>query len=564
MLCFILASRGRLRTANRVIVAVQSFKAMSCPPSLYHSELFFLLPKPRRALCSCRPLCLSAAAPPHLLQRRAASPTHVTLTSERCATEQQCPNGFTATLTLINNPDVKVDSFVLSPPSPGGRTPPSSLEESRIRSNVVRALEWSAPDTGEGATTTTCPMARERDMFDVVCMAFGADARVELELDEEDNDSCISQLHRLNRLLRESDDSVSSASSRASTHPGVSRCPLVASVMSGRKGGVFVSRRDEESGECSAAAGSVVGAVLSGRRESLTSFQLVHAGKHLALRGSQFEIKHMKDGKIAEVVPVLTMESASPSASAAAATAGGPASDDPSSWPRPRCHGGSVSAAEWCQQVVASSTLFEKLAMQSALGVGVLKRVAGGDDPCRDGSSGSDRLCGGGFAAPPVGVLPCLPAQSCLDVQEVELDGSLRLAQKPPQGDLREGDLCDFRAVGTLASLQAEQDAYTWLHASRMSSAMRHMRDERDQGPTHSTVVQGCLTASTRARFPGGLEGEGCQEMVRSASGPGGCPTVGSVSDFQLVSVDNTMVTCSSLTGLAEVYLCGGVREYEQ
>ena len=498
----------------------------------------------------------------------AASPTHATSTSERCESDQP-PEGFTATLTLINNPDVKVDSFVLSPPSPSdGHTlpSPSSLEEEdRIRSDVVRALEWSAG--ASGGSSETCPMPREPDQFDVVCLAFGADASMELDDNNIDDggDSCISQLHRLNGLLRESDSSVSSVNSRASTHPGVSRCPLVASVMSGRKGGVFVSRRNEDSGECSAAAGSVVGAILSGSRDSLTSFQLVHAGRHLALRGSQFEIKHMKDGKIAEVAPVLSMES-TPSPAAAAATTGAGAMGDNQSWPRPRCNGGSVSAAEWCQQVVASSTYFEKLAMQSALGVGVLKR-ARTDDPYRDAGTGSDSLFGG-FTSAPVGVMPCLPAQSCFDVQEVELDGSLRLSKEAPLAELREGDLCDFRAVGTLASLQAEQDAYTWLHVSRMSAAMHRMGDDREQqcgGPTHSTVVQGCLVGSTRARFPGGLEGEGCQEVVRSASVPGGdCPTVGSVSDVQLVSVDNTMVTCSSRSGLAGVYVCGSVRGYEQ
>lgn len=453
-----------------------------------------------------------------------------------------------------------MDAFVLSP-SPSDRSMSSSLGEDRIKANVVRALEWSA-GTKEGGATTTNPMPKEPDQFDVVCLAFGSDASAEPHQDRPDDDSCISQLHRLNGLLRESDSSVANGGDASTTHAGISRCPLVASVMSGCKGEVFVSRRDEESGECSAAAGTVVGAILSGSGDASTSFQLMHAGKHLALRGSQFEIKHMKDGKIVEVVPVLSTEPPPPST---AATAGPTTIDEHSSWPRPRCNGGSVSAAEWCQQVVASSTFFEKLAMQSALGVGVLKRVGVRDGPCLD-TSGSDNLFTGVTPAP-VGVMRCLPAQSCFDVQEVELDGSLRLSQETPLGELREGDLCDFRAVGALASLQAEQDAYTWLHASRISAAIRHMGDERVErggGANPATVVQGCLVASTRARFPGGFEGEGCQEVVRAASGPGGCPTVGSVSDVQLVSVDNTLVTCSSRAGLAGVYVCGSVRGYEQ
>ncbi|CAM9709597.1 unnamed protein product, partial [Hapterophycus canaliculatus] len=363
-------------------------------------------------------------------------------------------------------------------------------------------------------------------------------------------DPCISQLHKLNGLLRESGSRViDGASSRC---PRANRCPLVASVTS-TKGRVFVSRRDEETDECSAVTGGVVGAILSGGCDSSLSFQLVHAGKHVALRGSQFRIKHMNDGKIVEVMPVRPMEG-SPSPSA---TTTGQA-DDPSGWPRPRCDG-AVSAAEWCKHAVASSTRFEKMAMQSALGVGVLKRMGVDDQHLLDnGGSMSDNLS---LAAPPapLGVMASLPAQSCFDIQEVELDGSLRVSQGDPVGELRVGDLCDFRAVGPLASMQAERDAYAWLHASRISASFRPGWEDGTQqaGASCAPAVQGCLVASAGARFAGGFEQEGCHDVVSTASGHGGCPTVGIVSDVQFVSVDNTMVTCSSSEGLAGIYVCG-------
>lgn len=466
---------------------------------------------------------------PTLTPFPAASPTRAISTSQHGEEEQGTPEGFTATLTLINNPDVKVDTFVLSP-SPD-QSVPSSLREERIEPHLVRALERSAAGTTE-QSSSTCQAPTEPDQFEAVCLAFGAETADPVgEPDCDDVDASISQLHKLNSMLR-------------GGGRGAGRCPLVGSVTCA-PGGVFVSRRDEDSGECAAISGGVVGAILSGGRDSSTSFQLVHAGKHAALRGSQFRITHMRGGNIAEVVPVQPYEASASSSSPSIISS----TNDGYSWPRPRCIGAALSAAEWCKQAVSSATLFEKMAMQSALGIGLLERRtrAGDGEVCPD------------FQPAPLGVMPCLPAQSCFDVQEVEPDGSLRLSEEAELGQLRAGDLCDFRAVGALASLQAEQDAYAWLHASRISSAIRRRGDISEQcgAASEPSVIQGCLVASARARFPGGFEGEGCEEVVTAASGPGGLPTVGIVSDVQLVSVDNTMMTCSSNAGFAGVYVCG-------
>lgn len=500
---------------------------------------------------------LPAAVPPSLLHT--ASPARATSASQHDDEEQRTQEGFTASVTLINNPDVKVDTFVL-PPAPDHSFSSSLLREAEIRSNAVRALERSTASTE--ASPSLYSTRSEPDQFEAICLAFGADATAGRKPvcngddDDADVNPCISQLHRLNSLLREGGSRA--ADDVSSRCPRANRCPLVASVSSA-KGGVFVSRRDEETDECSAVTGGIVGAILSGGCDTATSFQLVHAGKHAALRGSQFRIKNMDGGKITEVMPVLSSEGSSPSATAAAGQA-----DDPSSWPRPRCDG-AVSAAEWCKHAVTCSTRFEKMAMQSALGVGVLKRMGVDDQHLFDhGGSMSDNLSTGAPPAP-VGVMPCLPAQSCFDIQEVELDGSLRVSQGTPAGELRVGDLCDFRAVGPLAAMQAEQDAYAWWHASRISAAIRPGWDEhtRQAGASCAPAVQGCLVASAGARFAGGFEQEGCRDVVSAASGHGGCPTVGIVSDVQLVSVDNTMVTCSSNAGLAGVYLCGTEPELE-
>ncbi len=411
----------------------------------------------------------------------------------------------------------------------------SSLREECIEFHLARALERPRSST-TGQTLT------EPDQLDAVCLAFGADAGAGAGgRDWDDVDVSLSQLRRLNSLLRGSGGS--GVNGGASHHPGVSRCPLVGSVTCA-SGGVFVSRRDDDSGECSAVSGSVVGAILSGGRDSSTSFQLVHAGKHAALRGSQFRIAHMKGGNIAEVVPVQPVK-ASPSSSAAIISS----TDDVYDWPRPRCVGAVLSAAEWCKHAVSSATLFEKMATQSTLGIGILERT----------SAEHGEICPD-FQSAPLGVMPCLPAQSFFDVREVEPDGSLRLSDEAQLGQLRVGDLCDFRAVGALASLQAEQDAYAWLHASRISAAMRRRGDSGGQlgdASQEAPVVQGCLVASARARFPEGFEDDGCQEAVMAASGPGGLPTVGIVSDLQLVSMDNTMFTCSSNAGFAGVYIYG-------
>lgn len=531
------------------------------PESLLYSRPVFTIarghypspPTKYSRVCCSMPLLLTHPPPPPF-HPNAASPARATSASQHGDEERRTKPGFTTSVTLINNPDVKVDTFVL-PPAPDRSYSSSLLREADIRGNVIRALERStAPPE---ARPSSYPTPSEPDQFETICLAFGADVDAGKEvggIHGDEGNPCVSQLHRLNRLLREGGSRVGGGGASLQQCPRANRCPLVASVTSAM-GGVFVSRRDEETDECSAVTGGVVGAILSGGRDSSASFQLAHAGKHAALRGSQFRIRRMEDGKIVEVMPVLPMEGHSSSSVAAADRA-----DDPSNWPRPRCDG-AVSAAEWCKHAVAFSTRFEKMAMQSALGVGVLKRM-GVDDQhlVDDGGSMSGNVSMRAVPAP-VGVIPCLPAQSCFDIEEVELDGSLRVSQgAPPTGELRVGDLCDFRAVGPLAAMQAEQDAYSWLHTSRISAAFRSGWDDDSSqkcGASRAPVVQGCLVASAGARFAGGFEQEGCHDVVSAASGHGGCPTVGIVSDLQLVSVDNTMATCSSNTGFAGVYVCG-------
>ena len=110
----------------------------------------------------------------------------------------------------------------------------------------------------------------------------------------------------------------------------------------------IVSTRDERRGTFRTAAGAVVGALVSASPESTTTaFQLVHAGDHVPLRGSQFRIKRMQGGDIVQVMPVrpLTVDEHM----------------------RPRCSDGAIAAADWCRDAVVASTRFEKIAMQSAL-----------------------------------------------------------------------------------------------------------------------------------------------------------------------------------------------------
>ncbi|CAN0013859.1 unnamed protein product, partial [Discosporangium mesarthrocarpum] len=167
---------------------------------------------------------------------------------------------------------------------------------------------------------------------------------------------------------------------------------------------------------------------------------------------------------------------------------------------------GGITAAAWCQAALNSSSTFEKIAMQRALGVGMLSRL-GDADGIGDSSGGGGS--GGGFSRltaeeelrPLGGASPCLPAVACMAITEVDSEGQLHLARdaseasspgssvksddindgstpsstsspaqdclhgSPPLPSslpppLRTGDLCDLRAVGPLAAIQAERDAY--------------------------------------------------------------------------------------------------------
>lgn len=441
---------------------------------------------------------------------------------------------------------------------------------------VSRALERRASlddNALGGASTTTAPVGQ----FGAICLAFGGGSSSSVD----HTDGCMSQLRRLNGILRRARPTATrSGSSSSGGGFDCKRCPLVASATPTNAGDeVIVSTWDERTGAFYTAAGAVVGAIVSAAPgSSKTVFQLVHAGDHTPLRGSQFRIKRMQGGDIVEVMPVR------------------PLSVDEKQ--RPRCGDGAIAAADWCRNAVVASTRFEKMAMQSAIGVGVLSRMDHGlSSPDYDHIFSED-------SQGPVGVIPCLPADACIGIAEVETGGTLHLSP-PCSGEplaehvhpsgfawrggavtagaeaaattvkgLRPGDLCDFRAMGSLAAIQAEHDAYLWLHAMRLSaSILRHEGNEDDGGsssgsngsagnaspasPSAVQGVQGCLAAGAIGRFGRRFAQEGCDGVASAAAENGGCPAVGIVPGMQVVSVDNEMVTCAANACLASLYVCG-------
>lgn len=480
--------------------------------------------------------------------------------------DEQPAAAVTATLALFHSAGLDARPFVLNPARELGLHGDHLLQEDEIGAYVGESFERSRRDE-EVSHGVEAGGGDPRGHHRTMCLAFsGGGGTVE----SEPSDPCTETLHRLNGILDEAGRRESGACSSGS------RCPLVSTV-AGTGYPAYASVRDPGSRERVTVAAEAVGAILTCLPDSEASLHLVHAGNDIALRGSQFRVASVWGGDIAEVVPVepKQAEAATTAPTLDSGFAGGcGAGAGDSLWQRPRWPCDVISAAEWCKQVVSASTRFEKLAMQSALGVGVLRRAG-----AREGAAALGHAGG----APAAGVARNLPAHGCLSVTEVKADESISLERSDRgeqddgrRGDggsaaaecsVRPGDLCDIRAIGVMAAMQAEQDAYSWLRIARLSALIQGTTGDNEASSATAAAApafQGCLTAGTRARCAPGAEAESCEELVRVAAGHGSlCPTAGMVSDAQLVSVDNVMMTCSSDVGMASVYVCGGAGEQE-
>lgn len=208
------------------------------------------------------------------------------------------------------------------------------------------------------------------------------------------------------------------------------------------------------------------------------------------------------------------------------------------------------NAASWCRDSVLLSTFFEKLAVQTSLGVGVLHRVdtttTTTTAPDHEPSASSTLQPPMSVAPPAGGLVPIFPAETCVHISEVDPErGLLRLASVPhwhlaspspasegdgsyvgrgssgetgthhaaggccsallnfSPGSLRPGDLCDFRAVGPMATMQAERDAYAWFHASRLSARISSSSSSSAAPPSamEHGGIQGCFAAGAASRW---------------------------------------------------------------
>lgn len=234
-----------------------------------------------------------------------------------------------------------------------------------------------------------------------------------------------------------------------------------------------------------------------------------------------------------------------------------------------------MNAAGWCRNSLMSATLFEKLAVQTSLGVGILHRMGTTtttsftSTPTVAGRDINDTPPHPQPAERSAGVVPLYPAETCIPVSEVEPEQGLmrlgyQLPQRPtevgmdeakrafsrhphlcndgiegevtplgseceseaggrlvsascPLAPLRPGDLCDFRAVGAMAVMQAERDAYTWFHASRLSARLLSSvgdigeHDNHDDNPLSSLSPpppsSSAATSLSSSVARGGIEG---------------------------------------------------------
>lgn len=202
-------------------------------------------------------------------------------------------------------------------------------------------------------------------------------------------------------------------------------------------------------------------------------------------------------------------------------------------------------AASWCRDSVLSSTFFEKLAVQTSLGVGILRRTDTTTTiPSHESDASSTLQTPAPIEPPAGGLVPVFPAATCIHISEVDPErGLLRLASVPhwhlasPRsasegdgsqavpasrgetstqhaaggccsalpvsslGSLRPGDLCDFRAVGPMATMQAERDAYAWFHASRLSARISSSTSSAAPPPAmEHGGIQGCFAAGAASR----------------------------------------------------------------
>lgn len=271
----------------------------------------------------------------------AASPTLATSTTEHNSgcdlDEERTDSACSATLILLDSPSIKVTAFPLGL-SPEVERDTHLWNEETLAEAVVDALDCN--DHGSSSRGANESSGR----FEALCLAFGVDRLA-------NKAGCIVHLRRLNKILRDI---------RSVQHGGkeLKCCPLVASVTADEENSFIVSTRDKTTGEPCAVTAGVAGAIISTHPKSASCFEIVHAGNHASLRGFQFVIKRMQGQGIAEVTPVRSLSA--------------------EEMKRHGCTDGVITAAEWCRHAVISSNRFEKLAMQAAVGIGVLRRMAQG------------------------------------------------------------------------------------------------------------------------------------------------------------------------------------------
>lgn len=361
--------------------------------------------------------------------------------------------------------------------------------------------------------------------YEAVCLAFGAESA--------GSDLCTSGLSHLNSLLHEARQAVGMS--------GAQRCPLMACTTTVTCP-VLISTHDKDQGSPAVASAAIAGAIVTCRQGMC--FHILHPGGHAPLHDTQFQITRMQGGNIAEVKP----------AGCSVARR------------RPSCTG-TMSAADWCRACIASATTFEKMAIQRALGVGLLRRACSAeDDEEKECSAGEQQH----FEDPDSRA----PAEACFSIREVDdygcvhlmhtvdkaifdhvqhcLDVNNRGERRYAQRRLQAGDVCDIRAVGSLAAVQAEDDAFACFRSARLRLSL-----ETGRVPSSAAQsIKGCLATAAMTRFGGCSTREACASIMDRAARAGECAVAGAVVSKQVVSVDNRSLACDANTCLATLFVC--------
>ncbi|CAN0013926.1 unnamed protein product, partial [Discosporangium mesarthrocarpum] len=182
---------------------------------------------------------------------------------------------FFVTLSLVSLHGAKVFPFTTSPTSelrdhlPNVQVSSAAASLRQALGNFHCSLSAVGPPLPRGC-------------YKALCLAFGAE--------DGGGETCMSQLHHLNTVLRKARPSGSCGRSIP--------CPVVASITPGKQGavdgGVLLSTLDDSGPTVVGSA--VVGAMIAAKDTSATAFHLVHASDHMPLRGSQARIKRMQGG----------------------------------------------------------------------------------------------------------------------------------------------------------------------------------------------------------------------------------------------------------------------------